>query len=225
MWQQHFAKSSTKSRNGKELPETIFQKKMHWRPGWQLNLRVGAFQLSSSLCMHLQPFPSWYAKQRVYWIYSCLCMVTGSHQGYCQGAMTAQSSQCSNAPGGVHSTPHIIRGCCNKCTLTPPSLAPQPSLLCCLNKPIQPPTMRTIFSLGGKVSKQTKKLFIHKIASPWPLFVLISAFDCYCSKNPVIFSACSEFPFPSQHLTKQSEQWSYQIKIQLFHFASKRGTW
>lgn len=93
-------------------------------------------------------------------------MVTRSHQGYCRGAMTAKSSQCSNAPGGAHSAPHITRGCCihecsccNKCTLTPPSLAPQQSLLCCLTKAIQPLTITAIFNLRGKGTKIYQKLF------------------------------------------------------------------
>lgn len=158
-------------------------------------------------------------------------MGTRSHQGYCRGAMTAKSSQCSNASGGAHSAPHIIRGCCihecsccNKCTLTPPSLTPQQSLLCCLNKTIQPQTVRAIFNLGGE-----KYQNIPKTLHPKHCFtlttILISAFDLYCSKNPINFSACSEFPFPSQHLTKQNEQWSYQIKIHGFNLASKRGKW
>lgn len=87
---------------------------------------------------------------------------------------------CSNASGGACGAAHIIRGCCihecnccNKCTLTLPSLAQQQSLLCCLTKAIQSPTMRVIFSLGGESIKIYQKLFIQNIVSPWPLLNLL----------------------------------------------------
>lgn len=233
MWQQHFAKLRALLNPEMEGNCLKLFSRRNCTGGQddKWTSKCGCFSVKLLIMHAFAPFlfPDMPNKAFIQFTHSSavIPLVTRNHQGYCQGAVTAKSSlfKCIRWSAWC-----IIRGCCihecnccNKCTLTLPSLAPQQSLLCCLTKAIQSPTMRVISSLGGEKYQNIPKTLHPKHCIT--LTTLESAFDLFCYKNPVIFSACSEIPFPSQHLTKQSEQWSCQIKIHVFNLSSKRGKW